>query len=46
MFETIDEEIKKEANAKTTYIKVIIFAAAICVLGAIAYFFAFMGMHK
>ncbi|HMD99439.1 MAG TPA: hypothetical protein VKM93_19190 [Terriglobia bacterium] len=46
MFETIDGEIKKEANAKTTYIKVVIFAVAICALGAIVYFFAFMGMHK
>jgi hypothetical protein len=46
MFETIDEEVKKEADAKTTWIKTGIFVVALCVLGAIAYFFAFVGIHK
>jgi hypothetical protein len=84
MFETIDEEVKKEADAKTTWIKAGIFVVALCVLGAcprinsfdaesigyrlravckllilgwgllfsdtllgaITYFFAFVGMHE
>jgi hypothetical protein len=46
MFETIDEEVKKEADAKTSWIKAGIFVVALCVLGAITYFFAFVGIHK
>jgi hypothetical protein len=46
MFETIDEEVKKEADAKTSWIKAGIFVVALCVLGAITYFFAFVGMHE
>lgn len=46
MFETIDEDLKKQADTKTTYIKAGIFVVAIGVLGLVIYFFAFTGMHK
>lgn len=44
MFETLDEEMRKEADRKTTYVKIGLFVAALCVLGVVAYFFV-AGTH-
>ncbi len=46
MFATIDEEIEKQTDKKTTYMKAGIFVVAIGVLCLIIYFcFAFTGPH-
>jgi hypothetical protein len=44
MFETIDEEMRKEVDRKTTYVKIGLFVAALCVLGVVAYLLA-VGTH-
>ncbi len=41
MFETLDEEMRKEVDRKTTYVKAGLFVASLCVLGVVLYFFAF-----
>jgi len=41
MFETLDEEMRKEADRKTTYLKAGLFVAGVFVLGVVLYFFAF-----
>ncbi len=46
MFETIDEDLKKQADSKTTYVKAGLFVAAMGVLGLVIYFFAFTGAPK
>ncbi len=46
MFETIDDELKKQADTKHALIKSGIFVVAMGVLGLVIYFFAFTGMNK
>lgn len=40
MFETLDEEIRKDADRKTTYIKAGLFVAGLCLMGVFLYFVA------
>jgi hypothetical protein len=42
MFETIEEDERKSAEKGTFYVKAGLFVAAIVVLAAIIYFFAFV----
>jgi hypothetical protein len=43
MFETIDDNIKKQTDLKTTYVKAGMFVLAMGALWLIIYFFAFTG---
>jgi hypothetical protein len=46
VFETIEEDELKSAEKGTFYVKAGVFVAAIAVLGAIIYFFAFVPWAK
>ncbi len=46
MFETIDDDLKKQADPKTTYVKAGLFVVAMGLLGLVIYFFAFTGISK
>ena len=46
MFLTIDEDIEKQSDKKTTYLKAGIFVVAMGLLGLVIYFFTQTRVHE